>query len=117
MQEKLVPPAKQDRLDIRVTLVLRERLAQVEKPELRVQAVLRAKQALQELAGIPEHQEKQELRASLELLERLAQQGLLERLGLQVPQDSRVVVVRPVKPEQQEALAQLARLGQQDSQE
>lgn len=117
MQEKPEQLARQDQLDIRVTQALVGRLEKLDQPVERVQAALQAKRALQELRALPDSQEKQELRASLELLERLVKQGLLERLGLPVPRASRVVVVRPVKPEQREALALLAKQGQQDSQE
>jgi hypothetical protein len=98
VQEKLEQQEPQEKLDLRVPPALRERLAKLDKPVERVQAVLLAKRALQVLAAIPESQEKQELRASLELLDRRVKQGLLERLGLPVPRDLRVVVVPLVKP-------------------
>ena len=115
--ERLEQLEPQEKLDLRVPLVLRARLEQVDQPGTRVQAVLRAKAALLELAALQESQEKQELRASLVLLERLVKRGLLERLGLPVPRGSRVVVEireRPVPP----ALRDIrAKLDRQDSQE
>ena len=115
--EKQEPPEHLEKLDLRVPLELAERLAKLDRPGERVQVVLQAKLGLRGILEQQESRARQELLASLELLERLAKQGLLERLGLPVPRGSRVVVVQPVKPEQREALAQLARQGQQDSQE
>lgn len=116
-QAQRASPEHQEKLDLRVPLVLRARLEQVDQPGTRVQAVLQAKLALQELAGIPEDQERQELRASLVLLERLVRRGLLERLGLPEPRATRVVVElreRPVKPALRDIRALLDR---RDSQE
>lgn len=104
-------PEQPERLDIRVPLVLGARLDKLDKPGLQVQAVLRAKRVLQELAALPESQEKQELRASLELLGRLVKRVLLEKLGLPVPP---VRVVVQVKLAPREALAKPVKLDQLD---
>ena len=109
---RLEQPERQEKLDLRVPPVLQARLAQVDKPGQRVQAALRAKLGLQELAALPESQEKQELRASLVLLERLVKRGLLGRLGLPVPRGSRVVVAlreKPVPPALRDIRAKLDR--------
>lgn len=92
MQEKQEQQELQAKLDLRVPLVLRARLEQVDQLGSRVQAVVQARLALRALVEAPESQEKQELRASLVLLERLVRRALLEKLGLPEPRATRVVV-------------------------
>jgi hypothetical protein len=98
VQEKLEQPEQQGRLDIQVTPELAAKLELVDQLAQRVKQALLAKRGLRDLQVLQESQEKQELRASLAVLERLAKQGLLERLGLPVPRELRVVVVQVVKP-------------------